>query len=156
MPESVESQVPAMEEVGISVYSSEHERKSSESHQCIRVPSRLRYPFRLLSSASKDSSENEQHGCRRCKRGISPTDRVTCLYPKQEHQCAGHYQRKKRIIPEAARLGKRNHQANYSLSAQAREAEDLCCRKIAITLIDLCQSRRSVFSGRASFVLTDR
>lgn len=44
-----------MEEVGICVYSSEDEQKSSKGRQRMRVPIRLRYPFRLLSPASKDN-----------------------------------------------------------------------------------------------------
>jgi len=117
-----------MEEVGIRVDSTEHQHKTSEKREYVRVPSRLHYPLRLLSSASKDDGENEQHGCRRCKRGISPTNPVIRLQPKQEHQCAGHSQSKKRVIPKPARLRKRNHQAKYSPCAQEREAMDIGCR----------------------------
>ncbi len=136
MPESAGIDVPAMEDVGICVGNSEYQDKSSESRQQIRVPCRPRYPRRLLSSASKDGGENEQHGPSKCKRGVSPTNSVTRLQRKQKHQCAGHYQCKKRVIPKAARLGKRNHRAKYSLCAQEREAGDVCCCKIAISLMD--------------------
>jgi len=85
MPESVRSDVTAMEEVGICVYGTEHQHKTSERRQHVHVPSRLRYPFRLLSSASKNNGENEQHGCRKRKSGVGPTDPVTRLQPKQHH-----------------------------------------------------------------------
>ena len=58
MAESFGSDVCVMKEVGICVYSSEHQRKSSESRQHVRVPGRLYNPFRLLSSASKDNGQN--------------------------------------------------------------------------------------------------
>jgi hypothetical protein len=59
VPESVGSEVRAMEEVSICVYSTEHERESAETHQYVRVPGRLRYPSRLLSSTGKNSGKNE-------------------------------------------------------------------------------------------------
>jgi hypothetical protein len=40
------------------------------------------------------------------RRSLSPTNPVTRFPPKQEEQCAGHYQCKKRVIPKPRGLGR--------------------------------------------------
>jgi hypothetical protein len=131
-PELAGSDVPVMEEVGIGVYSPEHHHKNSQIPQQIDAPCRPDDPCRLLSSARKDDGENDQHGPRKCKRGVRPTNPVARVQPKQEQQDASHCKCKKRVIPKAARLGKRNHRAKYSRYAQETGALDLLVRKTDI------------------------
>jgi hypothetical protein len=59
MPESIGSDVPAVEEVRVRIHSPEGQGNNSERREHVNVPGRLRYPSRLLSSAGKDNSENQ-------------------------------------------------------------------------------------------------
>ena len=68
-----------MEEVYIGIHCAEHEYKRPESRQCVCMPSRLRYPSRLLATASKYYGEDETPGYRTSQQGISPTDAGTRL-----------------------------------------------------------------------------
>jgi hypothetical protein len=114
----------------------------------------MRYPCALLCSASKDNSENPQHSCCKCDCSIGPTNRVTRLQPKQEHQYAGHYQRKERVIPKAARLGRRNHRSKYSSCVYEREARHLCPSTATCPVTRLTRSWQDLL--RLSLVVTSK